>query len=141
MAQKWEHDRVTSGSVVAGREIGRVEFGPDDLRTVREIVRAVAVERIPDRVDNAVLAVYEVAVNSIVHGGGHGLLRIDETPGALVFTVEDDDGTGSAPRLSEVDTLSTSGRGLLIAQRLSDELTIESGASRTRVGVHLHLAS
>lgn len=132
---------MTGPSVAAGRELGRVEFGPDDLRHVREVVRTIAGERIPDRADNAVLAVHEVAVNSIVHGGGHGLLRIDETPGSLVFTVEDDDGTGSAPRLAEVDTLSTSGRGLLIAQRLSDELTIESGASRTRVGVHLHLAS
>ena len=90
---------MTGPSVAAGRELGRVEFGPDDLRRVREIVRTIAVERIPDRADHAVLAVHEVAVNSIVHGGGHGVLCIDETPDSLVFTVEDDDGTGSVPQL------------------------------------------
>ncbi|KRB45092.1 MULTISPECIES: ATP-binding protein [unclassified Terrabacter] len=124
-----------------GRELGRVEFGPDDLRRVREIVRAIARERIPDRADNAVLAVHEVAVNSIVHGGGHGVLLIDETADSLVFTVEDDDGTGSVPEVLPLDEQSTSGRGLWIAQRLSDRLTIEARPMRTRIGVHLRLAS
>ncbi len=118
-----------------------MEFGPDDLRRVREIVRAIAGERIPDRADNAVLAVHEIAVNSIVHGGGHGVLLIDETADSLVFTVEDDDGTGSVPEVLPLDDHSTSGRGLWIAQRLSDRLTIEARPTRTRIGVHLRLAS
>jgi anti-sigma regulatory factor (Ser/Thr protein kinase) len=141
MAQKWEHAGVTGPSVAAGRELGRVEFGPDDLRRVREVVRRIVVERIPDRADHAVLAVHEVAVNSIVHGGGHGVLRIDETSDSLVFTVEDDDGTGSVPQLSTPDGTATSGRGLWIAERLSDRLTIEARPARTRVQVHLRLAS
>jgi anti-sigma regulatory factor (Ser/Thr protein kinase) len=141
MPQKWEHAEVTGQGVARGRELGRVEFGPDDLRRVREIVRAIADERIPDRADNAVLAVHEVAVNSIVHGGGHGVLLIDETADSLVFTVEDDDGTGSVPEVLALDDHSTSGRGLWIAQRLSDRLTIEARPTRTRIGVHLRLAS
>ena len=124
-----------------GRELRRVEFGPDDLRRVREIVRAIAGERIPDRADNAVLAVHEIAVNSIVHGGGHGVLLIDETADSLVFTVEDDDGTGSVPQLGTPDDTATSGRGLWIAERLSDRLTIDARPTRTRVQVHLRLAS
>ena len=87
------------------------------------------------------MAVHEVAVNSIVHGGGHGLLRIDETSDALVFTVEDDDGTGSVPQLGTPDETATSGRGLWIAERLSDRLTIEARPTHTRVQVHLRLAS
>jgi len=132
---------VTGPSVASERELGRVEFGPDDLRHVREVVRTIVVERLPDRADNAVLAVHEVAVNSIVHGGGHGVLRIDETADSIVFTVEDEDGTGSVPQLRAVDGEATSGRGLLIAQRLADRLTIETQPARTRVRVHLSLAS
>lgn len=141
MTQKWEHAEVTGPSVASERELGRVEFGPDDLRHVREVVRTIVVERLPDRADNAVLAVHEVAVNSIVHGGGHGVLRIDETADSIVFTVEDEDGTGSVPQLRAVDGEATSGRGLLIAQRLADRLTIETQPTRTRVRVHLSLAS
>lgn len=132
---------MTGPSVASERELGRVEFGPDDLRRVREVVRTIVVERLPDRADNAVLAVHEVAVNSIVHGGGHGVLRIDETADSIVFTVEDEDGTGSVPQLRAVDGEATSGRGLLIAQRLADRLTIETQPARTRVRVHLSLAS
>jgi anti-sigma regulatory factor (Ser/Thr protein kinase) len=141
MTQKWEHTNVTGPSVASERELGRVEFGPDDLRHVREVVRTIVVERLPDRADNAVLAVHEVAVNSIVHGGGHGVLRIDETADSIVFTVEDEDGTGSVPQMRAVDAEATSGRGLLIAQRLADRLTIETQPTRTRVRVHLSLAS
>lgn len=132
---------MTGPSVAAGRELGRVEFGPDDLRRVRELVRTIASERIPGRADNAVLAVHEVAVNSIVHGGGRGILLIDETADSLIFTVEDEDGTGSVPRVRVADGDATSGRGLWIAQRLSDHLTIETHPAQTRVCVHLTLAS
>jgi len=141
MLRKWDHARVTTLAVGPGRELGRVEFGPDDLRRLREVVRTFASQRIPDRVDNAVLAVHEVAVNSIVHGGGHGVLRIAQTADALVFTVEDEDGTGSVPQLRPVDPHAADGRGLWIAQRLSDQLTIDTRPSRTCVQVHLRLAS
>ncbi|GAA2037236.1 hypothetical protein GCM10009740_31200 [Terrabacter terrae] len=133
---------MTGSAFASGRELGCVEFGPDDLRRVREVVRTIAAERIPDRADNAVLAVHEVAVNSIIHGGGHGVLRIDETDDALVFTVEDEDGTGTVPQLvSAADHQATSGRGLWIAQRLSDQLVIDARPSHTRVRVHLSLVS
>ncbi|WP_374969666.1 ATP-binding protein [Terrabacter sp. BE26] len=133
---------MTGSGSAPGRELGRVEFGPDDLRHVREVVRSIARERIPDRADNAVLAVHEVAVNSIVHGGGHGVLRIAETDDALVFTVEDEDGTGTLPQLvSTTDHQATGGRGLWIAQSLSDQLVIDTRPSYTSVRVHLSLVS
>ena len=132
---------MTRPPIAGGRELGRVEFGPDDLRRVRAVVRALSRERIPERADNAVLAVHEIAVNSIVHGGGRGVLRIDETADSLVFTVEDEDGTGSVPSVCVLDDQSISGRGLWIAQQFSDRLTVDARPTRTRVSVHLRLAS
>ncbi|MGO4597752.1 ATP-binding protein [Terrabacter sp. 2RAF25] len=120
--------------------LSHVEFGPEDLRLVRETVRAVAEQHVPERASDAMLAVHELAVNSIIHGGGHGVLLIDQTADSLVFTVEDSDGTSSVPRVREPAGQATSGRGLLIAQRLSDRLTIESPPGRTRVRLHLRLA-
>lgn len=122
-----------------GRELGRFEFGPSDLRGVRQVVQAIASDRLPNRVDDVVLAVHEVAVNSVVHGAGRGVLRIDETPEAIVFTVEDEDGTGSVPLLNPIDDGAPSGRGLWIAHLLSDHLTIDVGPSRTSVRLRLVL--
>ena len=85
--------KVGTSTIDGESELGRVEFGPDDLRAVRDVVRTIAADRIPERAADAILAVHELAVNSIVHGGGHGVLHIDETADALVFTVEDADGT------------------------------------------------
>jgi anti-sigma regulatory factor (Ser/Thr protein kinase) len=140
MSHQW-HDVVVGGPTITGESgLGRVEFGPEDLRLVREAVRVVAEQHVPDRASDAMLAVHELAVNSIIHGGGHGVLRIEQTADSLVFTVEDTDGTSSEPRIHEPVGHSTSGRGLLIAQRLSDRLTIEALRGRTRVRLHLALA-
>lgn len=132
--------RVGTSTIDGENELGRVEFGPEDLRVVRDVVRTIARDRIPERVGDAVLAVHELAVNSIVHGGGHGVLQIDETADSLVFTIEDADGTGTVPQVLRAEDHATSGRGLWIAQRLSDRLTIDAQATRTRVRLHLALA-
>jgi anti-sigma regulatory factor (Ser/Thr protein kinase) len=139
MSQEW-HDGKVGGPMISGESgLGRVEFGPEDLRLVREAVRVAAEQHVPERVGDAMLAVHELAVNSIIHGGGQGVLRIDRTVDSLVFTVEDSDGTSSVPRVGAPASQSTSGRGLLIAQRLSDRLTIESPPGHTRVRLHLAL--
>ena len=132
--------KVGTSTIDGENELGRVEFGPDDLRAVRDVVRTIAADRIPERAADAILAVHELAVNSIVHGGGHGVLHIDETADALVFTVEDADGTGTVPEVLRAEDHATSGRGLWIAQRLSDRLTIDAHPTRTRVRLHLTLA-
>ena len=139
MPHQW-HDGLVGGPTITGESgLGHVEFGPEDLRLVREAVRTVAEQHVPDRASDAMLAVHELAVNSIIHGGGHGVLRIDQTDDSLVFTVEDTDGTASVPSIGEPHGQATSGRGLLIAQRLSDRLTIEAPPGRTRVRLHLSL--
>ena len=132
-------ENVGGPTITGESELGSVEFGSGDLRLVREVVRAVVEEHLPDRAADAMLAVHELAVNSIVHGGGHGVLHIEQTADALVFTVEDSDGTSSVPQVCKPAGQATSGRGLLIAQRLSDRLTIETLPRRTRVRLHLAL--
>ncbi len=133
------HGQVTTPTVDGDTELARLDFGPDDLRRVREVVRTITVDRVPDRVGDAEMAVHEVAVNSIVHGGGHGLLRIDAVEGSLVFTVEDADGSGSKPVVREADHQAVSGRGLWIAECLTDRLDIESTPAHTTVRLHLNL--
>lgn len=139
MSHQWHDDNVGGPRDTGESGLSHVEFGPEDLRLVRETVRAVAERHVPERASDAMLAVHELAVNSIIHGGGHGVLLIDQTADSLVFTVEDSDGTSSVPRIREPAGHATSGRGLLIAQRLSDRLTIESPPGRTRVRLHLRL--
>ncbi|WP_076260908.1 ATP-binding protein [Intrasporangium flavum] len=132
---------MTTPTVDGDTELVRLDFGPDDLRRVREVVRTVTQDRVPERVGDAEMAVHEVAVNSIVHGGGHGHLRIDALDESLVFTVEDDDGGGSAPVVREADHQAVSGRGLWIAESLTDRLVIESTPARTTVRLHVNLPS
>jgi anti-sigma regulatory factor (Ser/Thr protein kinase) len=126
--------------VASGRELGRAEFGADDLHRVRELVRSTSRERIPDRVEDAVLAVHEVAANTVVHGSGRGLLRVEETADSLVFMVEDDAPTEWVPVMRPMVAEATSGRGLWLARRLSDNLVIEARPTLTRVVVQLTLA-
>ena len=130
---------MTTPAVDGDTELARLDFGPDDLRRVREVVRTITVDRVPDRVGDAEMAVHEVAVNSIVHGGGHGHLRIDAVDQSLVFTVEDADGTGSTPVVGQADHNAVSGRGLWIAECLTDRLVIESTPAHTTVRLHVDL--
>jgi anti-sigma regulatory factor (Ser/Thr protein kinase) len=130
---------VTTPTVDGDTELARLDFGPDDLRRVREVVRSVMQDRVPDRVSDAEIAVHEVAVNSIVHGGGHGVLRVEATGQGLVLTVEDSDGTGSTPVVGEAGHQAVSGRGLWIAECLTDRLVIEATPARTRVRLHVDL--
>src|SRR5207253_1668671 len=54
-----------------------LHFGPTTLGPARRFVAQLAAEAglEPDRADNLVLAVHEVASNSVVHGGGTGVVR------------------------------------------------------------------
>lgn len=113
-----------------------VRFGPGDLALLREEVRDVA-DRVgvprPER-DNVVLAMHELAANSVLHGGGGGLLALWLEPGALVVEVHDtgriDDalvGRGS------LDLDAESGRGIWMANQLCDLVQVRSGREGTQV--------
>jgi anti-sigma regulatory factor (Ser/Thr protein kinase) len=75
----------------AVRARGAERFAEPDLPRVRENVRAAALAAGlgPQRVTDLVLAVHELAVNSVMHGGGSGSLRQWVEGGALFVEVAD----------------------------------------------------
>lgn len=88
-------------------------------------------------VDDLVLAVDELAANSVRHGGGTGLLDFWREPHALVCEVRDS-GTIEEPlvgrRRPSVDA--SSGRGVWLVNQLCDLVQIRSGSAGTTVRVH-----
>ena len=117
-------------------------FGPDQLAVVRADVRtrAASAGLTADQGADLALAVHEVAVNSVEHGGGGGELRIWEDEGALVVEVRDS-GRIADPmvgrRLPAWD--GDGGRGLWLANQLCDLVQIRSGSAGTTVRIHAWL--
>ncbi|HEU4703750.1 MAG TPA: ATP-binding protein [Conexibacter sp.] len=72
-------------------EAQSIPIMPAGLRSLRAAVarRADRAGLAPERREDLVLAVNELATNSIRHGGGAGTLTIWETPAALVCEVTD----------------------------------------------------
>jgi len=67
------------------------QFGTGDLQRIREYVGTQATACLVDRlqIHDLVLAVNELATNSIRHGGGHGRLRVWLTSDSLICEVSD----------------------------------------------------
>jgi anti-sigma regulatory factor (Ser/Thr protein kinase) len=82
---------------------------------------------------DVVLAVHEVAANSVVHGVGTGVLRAWDDGHQLVFEIENRRVWPSTPvtRAPTVDQLS--GRGLWMARHLVDDVSVEVTADRAIV--------
>jgi anti-sigma regulatory factor (Ser/Thr protein kinase) len=124
-----------------GRPIERC-VAPDSLRGLRDlVVYAARVSGVSaDRCSDLGLAVHELGVNSILHGGGSGLLRLWREPGDLVCEVSDsglvgDPLTGRIPPGDE----EAEGRGLWMVNQLCDLVQLRSGTSGTAVRVHTWL--
>lgn len=77
-----------------------------------------------------VLAVHEVTGNAVQHGGGRGRTRLWYADGALCCRVTDD-GPGltdaAIPAGPSIPDFGEDGRGLWLAQELSDRLHISGG--------------
>jgi anti-sigma regulatory factor (Ser/Thr protein kinase) len=121
----------------------RIEFGLDDLHDLRAQVAATAtaVGLAPGRVSDLVAAASELAANSVLHGGGRGLATIwGENSAAFVEVA--DAGRIVDPEVGTrlPDPAVEHGRGLYIANRLCDEVSIDSGESGTRVRLRMETA-
>jgi anti-sigma regulatory factor (Ser/Thr protein kinase) len=111
-------------------------FGPDDLRRLRSWVRSHARRAglAAARASDVVLAVHELASNSVEHGGGAGTVRSWRTPSGLVCEVRDG-GAVADPlvgRLAPRDGAER-GRGLWMANQLCDLMQLRSSSEGTAV--------
>lgn len=120
-------------------------FDTDRLRTMRQLVvsRARAAGLPEGKVQDLVLAVSELATNSIRHGAGKGTLQVWQEDDALLCDVSD---TGRArwdplvgrrcPRDGQVG-----GMGIWIANQVCDLVQVRSTKTGTSVRVHVRLNS
>lgn len=118
-------------------------FGREGLAQVRRRVEKAAtlVGLAADRTADLVLAASELAANSVVHGGGKGILRIWRDGERLVVEVEDR-GLIEEPLVGRVRPASAQhgGLGLWLANQLCDLVQIRSGAAGTTVRLHAAVA-
>jgi anti-sigma regulatory factor (Ser/Thr protein kinase) len=119
--------------------VQELRFDANTLRDVRQLITARAAEAGFDtpRANDLVLAVNEVATNSIRHGGGSGTLRVWMGTRWLVCEVEDrgwldDPLAGREEPAGEQN----GGRGLWIANQLCELVQVRTFASRTVVRLH-----
>ena len=114
-------------------------FEGDDLSGVRSVASdfATCSGVAPDRVDDFVLGVHEVAANSVRHGPGHGVLSLWTRPGWLMAEVHDS-GRIEDPLVgrAEPDIDDGSGRGLWLTNQLFDLVQIRSNGTGAVVRMH-----
>jgi anti-sigma regulatory factor (Ser/Thr protein kinase) len=94
----------------------------------------------PFRAEDLTLAVSELCANSVLHGRGHGVLRVWSESGYVVCEVSDgghiaDPLAGRRPAISG----QPGGRGLLLVNRIADLVRIHHRADGTSVRAYLTL--
>jgi anti-sigma regulatory factor (Ser/Thr protein kinase) len=114
-----------------------VTFDRDSFGAVREHVGTIADQAglAGDRGADLVLAVHEIATNSVRHGGGRGELRVWVDGPRVVCEVRDDGRLGDPSAVSHrpASTDSVGGRGLWIAKQLCDRVHVSSSEAGTVV--------
>jgi anti-sigma regulatory factor (Ser/Thr protein kinase) len=119
-------------------------FDASSLSAARRFA-AVAAERAGlngDRLDDFVLAIGELAANSVRHGGGRGVLHVWTEDGALAGELRDA-GRLAGPLAGRrpVTLTSLGGQGLLMVQQVADLVRTHVGAEGATTRIHLRLAA
>jgi anti-sigma regulatory factor (Ser/Thr protein kinase) len=117
-----------------------VAFERQTLGELRALVADRGQEAGLDRVraQDLVLAVNELATNSVRHGGGHGVLRTWRDKGSVLFEVRDSgqiDDPLVGRRLRQADQIG--GWGVWIAHQVADLVQVRSGPDGTVVRVQM----
>jgi anti-sigma regulatory factor (Ser/Thr protein kinase) len=117
-----------------------LSFGLTEMAEVRRRVAAAA-ERAgmdPRGIADLVTATSELAANSVMHGGGGGVLRLWQEGDTLLAEVEDR-GRIEEPLVGRLrpGIAQEGGRGLWLANRLCDLVQIRSGVAGTTVRLHV----
>jgi serine/threonine-protein kinase RsbW len=115
-----------------------------DLSALRAFVstRATALGLPEDRAELLVLAVSELATNTLQHTGAGGEVTLRSDRGRLVCDVVDGlHDNGSAPVLGGAmpPAEALRGRGLAIVEHICDDVQTSVIAGATRVRIHLNL--
>jgi anti-sigma regulatory factor (Ser/Thr protein kinase) len=125
-----------------GTQPEELEFTCDALGRLRQSVAGIAASALlpAARIDDLVLAVDELATNSIYHGGGVGKLRIWREDEALLCEVSDR-GRITEPLVGRIRPTPEqwNGRGLWLVNQLCDLTQIRSDAAGSVVRVHMGL--
>ncbi|MEV4639563.1 ATP-binding protein [Actinoplanes sp. NPDC049548] len=113
---------------------------PGELADVRAFVaaRAAALGLPQGRIELLVLAVSELATNTLQHTDGGGVVRVFAQAGSLVCDVVDQGAMRQMGR-SMPAAGATGGRGLAIVERVCDEVETAAVAEGTRVRIRLRL--
>ncbi|HEX5224931.1 MAG TPA: ATP-binding protein [Solirubrobacteraceae bacterium] len=123
----------------------QLDFTIDHLGTLRNAVASAAESASlqAERAADLVLAVNELATNSICHGGGRGTLRMWREGGTLLCEVHD---RGHIPEglfhhdAERPDPDAMSGRGLWLVDHLCDAVhVVSSPEAGSTVRVHMRL--
>jgi anti-sigma regulatory factor (Ser/Thr protein kinase) len=117
-------------------------FTTGDLAAVRRLVESRCSELgvSAAAADDLVLCVDEIAANSLLHGGGAGVLRVWNESSTLICEVADT-GVIVDPLVGRQSPSPerAGGRGVWLANQLCDLVQIRSGASGTVVRLHVSL--
>jgi hypothetical protein len=118
----------------------RVDFGGSPLDDLREVVTSHLTGVIDNtRLSDLLIAVSEVASNSLLHGGGEGTLRVWSTGRSVACEVRDRGWIRqpivgrTRPKLDQ-----ESGRGLWMVNQLCDLVQIRSSPAGTVVRMHMY---
>ena len=121
-----------------------LSFGDRQLRDVRRFVadQCVIAGVRGARSDEAVLAVNELATNSLLYGGGSGTLRVWTEAGVLIFEVQDRGCIGDPLVGRQRPALnSPGGRGLWIVNQVCDLVQVRQFGLVNVVRVHIRIDS
>jgi anti-sigma regulatory factor (Ser/Thr protein kinase) len=123
-------------------DVWEVPFAGGDLFEVRQLVSSWATKEAlgGEATEELVLAVHEVATNSVRHGGGVGMLRLWRTGEELVCEIQDA-GYIRDPLRSRRDPggEAEASRGLWITQQICDLVEIASSPRGSQVRMHKRL--
>ena len=120
-------------------EPARMEFDGDSLSAMRRFVTARTADLSRDRGHDFLLAVNEIAGNSVRHGGGRGVLTVWQDNGTLLCDVEDS-GEITAPLAGRErpEEGQSHGYGLWLANQLCDLVQVRTFPTGNVVRLHMH---
>jgi anti-sigma regulatory factor (Ser/Thr protein kinase) len=115
------------------------DFDADSLYSLRAAVaaHAAAAGLSPQRVYDVVAAAHELAANSVVHGPGHGRLRLWAADGFLYCQVSDagraEPAGAARPAEAGIPWRSEHGHGLWLVGQVADKVGVDRGRAGTTV--------